>query len=189
MSYIELIAAALGLVSVWLTVKQNIWCFPVGIVMVILYAGVFYEAKLYSDMILQILYVILQVYGWYQWSKGKTDNSIAVSWLSNAQRFGCLAVGIVGSAVLGTFMYQQTDAAFPYIDASTTAMSLVAQGLMTYKKIENWILWITADIIYVFVYWERNLPVTAILYALFLIMASIGLYEWLKERNSRLQKG
>jgi nicotinamide mononucleotide transporter len=183
MSLIELIAAALGLVSVWLTVRQNIWCFPIGIVMVALYAYVFYEAKLYSDMLLQLIYVVLQVWGWYQWKKGDEQQNLPITWLNNGQRLLALATVLLATAALGTFMFRQTDAAFPYIDASLTATSLVAQGLMTYKKIENWVLWIIADIVYVFVYWQRDLPITAVLYAIFLVMASVGLYEWIRERK------
>jgi nicotinamide mononucleotide transporter len=183
MSLIELIAAALGLVSVWLTVRQNIWCFPIGIVMVTLYAYVFYDAKLYSDMLLQIIYVVLQVWGWYQWKKGDEQQNLPITWLNNGQRLLALATVLLATAALGTFMFRQTDAAFPYIDASLTATSLVAQGLMTYKKIENWVLWIIADIVYVFVYWQRDLPITAVLYAIFLVMASVGLYEWIRERR------
>ncbi len=183
MSLIELIAAALGLVSVWLTVRQNIWCFPIGIVMVTLYAYVFYDAKLYSDMLLQLIYVVLQVWGWYQWKKGDEQQNLPITWLNNGQRLLALATVLLATAALGTFMFRQTDAAFPYIDASLTATSLVAQGLMTYKKIENWVLWIIADIVYVFVYWQRDLPITAVLYAIFLVMASVGLYEWIRERR------
>ncbi len=183
MSLIELIAAALGLVSVWFTVRQNIWCFPIGIVMVTLYAYVFYDAKLYSDMLLQLIYVVLQVWGWYQWKKGDEQQNLPITWLNNGQRLLALATVLLATAALGTFMFRQTDAAFPYIDASLTATSLVAQGLMTYKKIENWVLWIIADIVYVFVYWQRDLPITAVLYAIFLVMASVGLYEWIRERR------
>lgn len=181
MSNIELIAVLLGLISVGLTVRQHIACFPVGIVMVILYAYVFWGAKLYSDMLLQIIYVILQVWGWYQWTKGSNNNALPVSWLNNPQRAGSAVIIATTTLLLGTFMHRQTDAALPYIDASTTAISLAAQGMMTYKKIDNWILWIIADIIYVFVYIERNLPLTAALYAVFLVMAGIGLWTWQRE--------
>lgn len=188
MSSIELIAVLLGLISVGLTVRQHIACFPVGIVMVILYAYVFYGAKLYSDMLLQIIYVILQVWGWYQWTKGSNNNNaLPVSWLNNPQRTASFLAIAITTLLLGTFMYRQTDAALPYIDASTTAISLAAQGMMTYKKIDNWILWIIADIVYVFVYIERSLPLTAALYAVFLVMAIVGLWTWQREATKLRQ--
>lgn len=180
MNYIEIVAAILGIASVYFIIKQKIWAFPLGIMMASLYIFVFYNAKLYSDMLLQIFYVFLQTWAWIQWSKGNNDGKLLVSWLDPKYQYLCLVLLVLGAYLLGTFMYKQTDAALPYIDASLTASSLVAQGLLTYKKIENWIIWIIADIVYVFVYMERQLPYTAALYAIFLLMAIAGLREWLQ---------
>lgn len=187
MSNIELFAALLGLVSVYLMTKQHILTFPTGIAMVILYIFVFYNAKLYSDMLLQVFFALMQLYGWYHWLHGKKqdekDEQIAVSRLSSQQWY-LYGIGIAGlTTLLGYSMYSQTDASLPYIDAFTTALSVSAQIMLTGKKIENWLLWIIADIIYVAMYAYKMLYPTALLYGIFMCLAAQGYREWSKKQG------
>lgn len=128
MSPLELFAASLGAIAVYLTVRQNPWCWPIGLVMVALYAWIFFEVKLYSDMLLQMVYAALQLYGWWQWTRGGQDHDgRSVSRLNAAQRLYGLGAGLVGSVALGYLMANHTDAASPWWDAGLTAFSLVAQ--------------------------------------------------------------
>ncbi len=180
MNYLELFAAVLGVISVWLVVKRNIWAFPIGIVMVILYAWIFFEAKFYSDMLLQLLYVVMQAQGWYVWahSDRAQDDKIRVLQLNGRQWIWGLIFLILITLSLGYAMQHYTDAALPWVDAFTTAMSLLAQWWMNRKYLGNWYVWITVDAVYLYQYSAKGLFLTTGLYVVFLGLAIYGLYEW-----------
>ncbi|WP_417662091.1 nicotinamide riboside transporter PnuC [Pseudomonas sp.] len=179
MSPLELVAAALGVIAVWLTVRQNIWCWPVGLVMVLMYSWIFFEVKLYSDMLLQVVYAALQLYGWWQWTHGGGDHSgRQVSRLSAKVLAGSLLLGALGSVTLGYVMATHTDAASPWLDAALTAFSLVAQVWMAQKRLECWALWIIVDVIFVGLFISKELYLTAGLYALFTLLAVQGWRSW-----------
>jgi nicotinamide mononucleotide transporter len=178
-SPLELFAAIVGAVSVWLSVRQNILSWPTAIVNVVLYAIVFYQAKLYADMGLQVIYAILSVYGWYEWlygGEGRTELHVT----RTSPRLAALLAGIslAGAAVLGTLLRHTTDAALPYMDSFLSSTSLVAQWMMTRKKLENWLVWIGLDILYVGMFIFKGLYLTAGLYAVFLALAVRGYVDW-----------
>jgi nicotinamide mononucleotide transporter len=184
MSLIEAVATFFGLLCVWFTIKENIWCWPAGIVQVSLYIFVFYDSKLYSDMVLHIIYVFLNAYGWYHWLYKKNEKAeLSVSDVGKQLTvwiIGC----IIGTAVLGYLMTTYTDASFPYSDAFITIASLIAQWLLAKKKLESWYFWIIVDVVAVGVYGLKELYLTTGLYAVFLVLAVFGYFEW---RKSYLQ--
>lgn len=187
MNWLELVASLLGVVSVWFVVQRNIWAFPVGIVMVAMYFFIFYEAKYYGDMALQAVYVVMQAQGWYEWSRGDRadDDRIAVRQLT-AQQWqltgGLLACGTLG---IGYLLHRFTDAALPWVDALTTALSLLAQWWMNKKYLDNWTLWIVADVIYLYQYAYKALYFTTGLYAVFLVLAVAGHRAWKQKLAGR----
>lgn len=181
----EIVAALFGLAGVYLTARENVWCWPVGVVNVAMYIAVFWQAKLYADMGLQAVYVVLCLYGWWAWLRGgRGATALAVArapaW---ALALGVL-VGVVATWSLGSLLYARTDAALPFWDAGTTAFSLVAQWLQTRKWIENWPLWIAVDAIYVPMYVAKHLPATALLYAIYLVLAAVGWRAWRRSRRA-----
>jgi nicotinamide mononucleotide transporter len=179
MSEVELFAAVLGVIAVWLTVKQNPWCWPVGLVMVVIYIWIFFDVKLYSDMLLQILYAGLQVYGWLQWTRHGSDRPPrAVTALHSSSVLSGLAAGALVSLSLGAAMAHFTDAAQPWLDAALTGFSLVAQVWMAQKRVQCWPLWIVLDVIFVGLFIYKALFLTAALYALFTLLAVRGWREW-----------
>ncbi|WP_207848514.1 MULTISPECIES: nicotinamide riboside transporter PnuC [unclassified Pseudomonas] len=179
MSGLELFAAALGVIAVWLTVKQNPWCWPIGLVMVLLYSWIFYDVKLYSDMLLQVIYAALQVYGWWQWTRaGTMHDGRDVTRLDRRSLLLGLGVGALGSLLLGAAMAHWTDAAQPWLDAALTAFSLVAQLWMAQKRLQCWALWFVLDVIFVGLFLYKGLYLTAALYALFTLIAVQGWREW-----------
>lgn len=179
MSTIEIIAAIFGLASVYFTVKENIWCWPTGLIMVALYIFIFYEAKLYSDAILQVIYIFMQIYGWYHWVYGgKNKNELPVIRLSKKATSLWLIVAVFGTAVWGYTMATYTDASFPYADSFIVVLSLIAQWFLATKNIESWVLWITVDVVALYVYFAKDLYYTTALYAIFLVLATKGLLEW-----------
>src|SRR3989344_5355175 len=147
LTIVEYVAVAFGFASVYFTVKQSNWLWPTGIVMVALYAYIFYEVKLYSDAILQLIYFVLQIWGWRKWYKGANDKKLPIRTLSWYQRASWAVLIVLGTAAWGGFMATKTDAAFPYADALIVVMSLVAQGLLAFKFLENWWLWIAVDVV------------------------------------------
>ena len=186
MSPIEIWATIFGVISVYLTVKENIWCWPTGLVMVILYIIIFRDAKLYSDMILQIIYVFMQIYGWYYWVYGdKKKDKLPVSALKN-KTFATWAVGIIiGTAIWGYIMATYTDASFPYADGCITVASLVAQWFLSKKYLQSWWLWIIVDVIAIGVYGMKALYLTSGLYVIFLVLATSGLIQWRKNHKNQ----
>ena len=174
----------LGFVSgawcVWLTVLANIWNWPVGIANSALYLVVFLNVRLFADMSLQLVYVVLGLLGWYWWLHGgKRHGKLTV------RRVGVVdaaAVGlIVAAATAGMTVYLRSihDSA-PLLDAFTTCLSLGAQYLLTRKLLENWYLWISVDAVYVGLYAWRGLYLTSLLYLIYGTMCVVGLREWKK---------
>ena len=182
MSWLEISAVAFGLISVYLSTRENIWSWPTAIVNVGLYAVLFQREKLYADMGLQVIYLVLSVYGWYEWLHGGENRSeLHVSRLTRRIAGILLAIGIVGSLTLGVILRNATDAALPYLDATLSVFSLVAQWMMTRKIVENWGLWILLDIVYVGMFvFLKHLYFTAFQYAVFLALAALGHVQWLR---------
>ncbi|QDU59062.1 nicotinamide riboside transporter PnuC [Aeoliella mucimassa] len=179
MTLIEATAVLFGVVCVWLTIRQHIGCWPTGLISVVLYIYIFAEAKLYSDTLLQVIYVGLQLYGWHHWLRGGVrDNPLPVTRISHQANFGWMAVVAVGTVGLGWFMHSQTDASLPYADAFTTVASLVAQWLLAGKHLQSWGYWIAVDIVAIGVYYQKQLLLTSGLYAVFLCMAITGYVAW-----------
>ena len=191
MGVLELIAVALGLINIVLIVRRNIWNYPFGIAMVICYAWIFYGSKLYSDALLQIFFLIVQLYGWWNWARaadGADDERIPVLTLGKANQLAILCLVVALSLGWGTMMAGLTDAHYPYWDGTIAMTSVVAQILLARRYVENWILWIIVDILAIGLYWTKGLHPTAILYAIFLIVAVAGLYEWRKIYKAQRHK-
>ncbi|MEW4570415.1 nicotinamide riboside transporter PnuC [Tautonia sp. JC769] len=189
MSTIEVIAVGFGLLCVGLTIRQNIWCWPAGLVQVSLYILIFYEVKLYSDLILHVVYVFLQLYGWYYWLRGGTRGGrLPVTRLGRAGSLGWVAVAIAGTGVWGFVMASYTDASLPYWDALTTVASLVAQWLMSRKRLESWLFWIAVDVVAIGVYLSKSLVLTSGLYAVFLVLATLGYRAWRNAMTDRSEE-
>ena len=179
--YVELAGTIASLICVWLAVKQNIWTWFWGAIGVACFGPLFFHYNLYSDAGLQILFFLpMQALGWYWWMKKgpNANNDLAVrslewQWLS----LGLVVMGYI-AWFNGYIMANYTEASFPYVDALTTWMSIFAQIWMIKKILESWVLWITMDIIAIYVYYAKELYVVSGLYAIFLVLATMGLITW-----------
>ncbi|MVZ67280.1 nicotinamide riboside transporter PnuC [Sphingobacterium sp. DK4209] len=179
-SIIEWFATISGFLCVYLAAKQNIWNWPTSIISVCLYLYIFYHAKLYGDSTLQLYFLGTAIYGWYYWNKrAKTDDK-PISSLNSRQLFLTILSILIIATAIGYLLSQYTDTDVPYIDGFCTAVSLVAQFLMTRKVLENWILWVFVDICYVPLYLHKDLVLTAVLYIAFAIIAWNGYRDWRK---------
>jgi nicotinamide mononucleotide transporter len=175
----EYVAAALGLLNVGLLVLRSVWNYPFGLAMVTLYFFVFLDQRLYSDMLLQIFFFVVQLYGWWQWVRAKqAAGEVQVGLLRPGERAICVAATAAVSLALGFVMDNYTDAAAPYVDASIAGMSISAQLLLAWRKLENWLLWIVTDIVAIGLYLSKGLKPTAALYAVFLVLCVIGFIDW-----------
>lgn len=181
MNRVEWVAAVLGLISVWLNVREDWRGWPVGAVMVALYFAVFASVKLYADAGLQVIYFVLQFYGWYEWVRGgENHGGVQISQTRPRVMAACLAMGTVGTVIMGHLLGRYTDQALPYWDSGITAFSLVAQWMLARKYLENWLLWALIDIVAIGVYWTKHLLPTAVLYGCFLLLCLRGYQQWRK---------
>lgn len=176
---VELLAAALGLANIVLLARRNIWNYPFAIAMVILYAGIFLRTKLYSDALLQIFFLIVNIYGWIVWARSKADTGIvAARAMPDRQRMIWALGGAIGIGLWGAAMARFTDAALPWWDASIAITSVVAQILLSRRYWENWLLWIAVDIVSIGVYAAKGLRATVLLYLIFLAVSVWGYAGW-----------
>lgn len=176
---LELISFVLAVITVVLNIRQTHWAWLFSILSSATYGVVFFGARLYGDMALQVVFIVVSVWGWYQWLYGGARHEgLVVTRLDLASRWYALGAWLVGFALIALFLRTWTNTDVPHIDGFLTAGSLVGQLLLSRKKVENWHVWIAVDVLYVGLYVYKGLMLTAILYAVFVVLAWIGLRTW-----------
>ena len=181
MSPLEIAAVLTSVIGIWLSTRRKLSSWPVILVSCVLYALVFRREKLYSDMLLQFVYMAFAIYGWWHWWRGvKEEGTVRVERLSGQGLAAGVVVGAAGSFLLGFLMAHYTDAALPHIDAALTSFSLVAQWWSTRKHIANWWLWIVVDALEIGVFLYKRLYLTSVLFAFLIFLAVLGLRAWNK---------
>jgi len=184
-SLTESLGFVTGGACVYLVVKENVWNFPVGIANSVFFLVLFAGARLFADAALQIVYIALGFQGWYLWLRGGENRTpLKVERASLKLLAGVAAFVVAATAGLTIFLRYVQDSA-PFLDALTTALSLGAQYLLNRKAIENWLLWMAADVIYIYLYFAKGLQLTAVLYFVLLCMCVAGLRSWLKTMSER----
>ena len=186
MNPLEIAASALLLVNIALVARRSIWNYPFGIAAVSLYAVLFYETRLYSDMLLQGFYVALNLYGWMNWSRSKADAGevvvLTLAWPARAAWLaGCAAL----TGAWGWLMHRLTDASLPWWDAGVAMTSVAAQILLSRRYLENWVLWIVVDVVAVPLFASRGLWLTAGVYVVLLGLSIWGLIDWRRAHARR----
>ena len=188
-SVVEILAVFFGLLSVWYAKKEKIWLYPTGIVSVIIYINLTFQHKLYGDMGIQVYYLIMSIYGWYFWIRGKgAEVPVPISG-NNKQENLIVFLLFLSSFLLIRFGLGLTDSNVPGWDALTSALAIAGMWLMARKKIEHWIAWIMLDSISIPLYIYKGLPMTSIQFLVFTILAIWGYSKWniklkLKESQS-----
>ena len=178
MTLLEWIAAALVLANVALVAKRSLWNYPFGIAAVSVYAVIFYDQKLYSDVILQGFFLILNIYGWASWRGAQGDAGVPVGWMTNGERAKWAGAIAVCWLAWSAGMARWTDAAAPFADGAVAIISVAAQWLLARRRTENWWLWIAVNLIAIPLFASRGLYVTAAVYAVLLAIAVAGLVQW-----------
>lgn len=178
-NWLEIIAVAFGLAAVWLQTKEHIWNWPLAIVNVSLFFVIFWRSKLYADSVLQLYYLATSVYGWWAWLHGGANRTeLRVKRATPRLWMTIIPAILISGGALGYYLDIKTDSPVPYLDSLLTTMSLAAQWMITRKILENWIVWIVANIIYVPLLIARGLPYTSIQYGVFLVLAVMGYTAW-----------
>jgi len=182
MAYLEIFGFITGVAGVWLTMRQHILCFPVGLINVIISLFLFYGQLLYADALQQIVYIILISYGWYKWMKG-TDkqSSFPVTRLTLSTATGLLILTGISTIVLAYILNRFTNATYPWFDSFATSTAFAAQYLVARKKIENWYLWIVVNVSYILIYFQKELYLYIALFIIYLFLSFAGLYSWRKD--------
>ena len=184
MNPLEIAGFVTGALSVWLAVRQNPWNWPFGVANAVCFLILFWEARLYGDMALQVLFIAICLLGWYRWLFGGAGHSrLRVSRITAMGALAYACVGALATALFTTYLRSVGDAS-PLLDALTTVLSVEAQYLMTRKVIEHWWVWMAADVIYIWLYASRHLYLTSLLYVVFFAMCTIGLRDWLRDSAS-----
>ncbi|WP_347841175.1 nicotinamide riboside transporter PnuC [uncultured Draconibacterium sp.] len=184
---IELLGAILGLSYIYFSIKQHILTWPTGLLTSLLYVVVFYNSKLYADMGLQAYYVVISIYGWYFWVKGKKQNEkkVAVKSTRKILWIKLLVVSIFLYAILFYILSKHTNSDVPHMDSMTTALSLVATWMLARKYLEHWLIWIFVDAFSVGLYLYKGLWATVFLFIVYTIMAVLGYLEWEKDLKNK----
>lgn len=178
MSPLEVIAVAFGLANIALLIRRSIWNYPVALVMVTLYAWIFFHAHLFSDFLLQPFFFVVNIVGWVAWLRHRgQDGAVTVVQCSKRQILLALMGTAAGALLLG-MLTKRFGAAYPFWDGTVAAASVTGQLLLTWRKLENWLWWTGADVVAIGVYTAKGLYLTAGLYAVFLVMAALGYVSW-----------
>ena len=176
---LEIVGVITGILGVWLTTRQNIWCWPLGILSVASFIVVFFEARLYAAMGLQCAYVALLSYGWHAWLHGGAEHSpLRVSRMPRRLAAGLLVLAAAASGIAGYWLRAETDQVLPYLDGFTTSFSLAAQWMQARKYLENWMVWVVVDVVYVGMGLSQGLLLTAGLYGVYIGLALLGFRDW-----------
>jgi len=181
-TYIEIIAVFFGLISVWYARNENIWVYPTGIINVGLYVFIFFGSKLYANMGINIYFLIMSIYGWYNWSRlDENKNHIPISKCSRKEYLQNTGIFIVSFATLYFLLKNTTDSRFPIGDSFTSALYILGMWLQCRKKLENWTFWIIGDLLAIPLCLYSGLIFSAFQFSVFLIIAISGYIEWKKK--------
>lgn len=180
---IEIIGTLSGFVYLYFEIKQSKWLWPVGLFSALMYIYVFFVAKFYADMGLQFYYVFISIYGWIYWSRSSSQNKVelTVSSLKMPLFFKLLLASFVIYIAISFILVNYTDSPLPYWDSFTTALSIVATWMLARKILEQWLVWVLVDAVSMGLYLYKQLYPTAILFAVFTVLALYGYFQWKKD--------
>ncbi len=186
---VESIGDLLGIVNIILLTRRSIWNFPVGIAMVSMLGYVFFRAHLYSDTLTQLYFFVVQIIGWVAWLRHREPDGEVIVTTSSVRELALYAGGTAVTALLlGAFMSRYLHAAFPYWDATVAAASVIAQLMLTWRRIENWLWWIGANLISIVIYPLKGLYLTAGLYAFMMTLSALGFMSWRRQLRAQRQR-
>lgn len=183
---LEATATILGIASVVFSIRKSIFVYPSGIISTALYVYILYFSGLYGDMLINIYYVVLGVYGWYEWLKYVDDNyCISIKKSTLSEKYISVFMFVILFIILLYILVYHTNSSVPYIDSLTTSIFFVGMWHMTKKNIDNWIYWIIGNIISIPLYIYKGLTITSFQFLIMTVLAIIGFIAWKKELNKQ----
>lgn len=181
-SWLEAIAVATGLLSVWYAKKENILVYPVGIVNVLIYVYLCFSVKLYADMSINAFYFVMSVYGWIKWARKTPEKKVRPIATATRKEGTWSVIGLIFFFIALYFILKNfTDSNVPFWDALTTSIFIIGMWLMALKKIENWLFWIAGDLMCIPLFASKSLILSSFQFTVFLILAISGYMEWRKK--------
>lgn len=180
----EMLAVFLSVSYLILAIKQSLWCWPAAFISTLIYSILFFDASLLMDSALNIFYLIMAVYGWYSWKYGNVKNQnveLEISTYGLTKNIQIILALIVLSLGLGYIMANYTSADFAYLDTFTTVFAVFTTYTLTKKVLENWLYWIVIDSVSIYIYINKGFYLTAVLFALYTILAFVAYNNWKKE--------
>jgi nicotinamide mononucleotide transporter len=201
MSYLEFFGTLSGAIAVWLSAKENIWSWPIGIINVVLFFFLFFQVQLYPDMFLQVFFFITNLMGWWRWTHPAKEeenqkNQLRVSLMPTKMLASMILIGLVGTVTMGLLAKNLHEffpvlfskpSAFPFADSFVTVMSIVATYLMVQKKVECWLVWIAVDVVACSLYFSKDIMLVGIEYVVFCFIAGFGFLNWKKQYRSNVK--
>lgn len=191
--WLELFAMLLSLAYVILAAKGSIWCWPAAFISTALYTFIFFDVMLLMDSALNAYYLLMAVYGYWQWSNPTSGNNCVpdelpiVSWKIIIHVKVCFVLTIIAFA-LAYLVDNFTPADFPYLDTFTTVFAVYATYLVTQKVLENWLYWVVIDFVSIYLYIEKGLIPTTVLFVIFVIISVYGYISWLRQYKSSIDE-
>jgi nicotinamide mononucleotide transporter len=185
-SLLELTAVVFAIAYLVLAVKENNLCWYAAGVSTLIFLTIFWDVKLYMESALQIYYLAMAVFGWYQWRRASGESaSLRVSMWSLKQHLIALALIASLTFVSGYLLTSGTDARLPYLDSFTTWASVVTTFMVARKVLENWIYWLVIDSVSIYLYVDRELYFTSLLFAVYIVIIFFGWFTWTKSYQQR----
>jgi nicotinamide mononucleotide transporter len=186
---LEIIAVLSGIASVWFAKKESIWVYPTGIISTVIYVYICYNFTLYGDLIINVYYTLMSIYGWYMWTRLVKGEHLEITNSSTKDLIKALGI-FLSTAVFVVIVYlyfNRFDRITDYFDTFTTGIFFAGMWMMANKKIEHWLLWIGGNIISIPLYFIKGLGFSGIQFSIFLVLAILGYIEWKKHLNNNHQ--
>lgn len=184
---VEGVAALLALAYLWLALRESLWCWVCALLSSVLYCGIFWEARLYMETLLNAFYAVMAVIGWWQWRSGASDSdTLPIQSWPWQRHVLCAAVVLLLATANGWLLAQFTAAFWPFADALIAWGGVLTTWLVVRKVLENWLYWLLLDALAVAIYTERGLYPTALLYALYLVLVVAGYLRWRRVYRDRV---
>ena len=181
-SIIETLAVIFSIIYIILTTKQNIWCWAAAGISVALYIYICFSAELFPETGLQVFYLIMAFYGYYNWTKKEQD--LQINQWSAEKHLTLIITGAIITFLIGFYFTTYTSAKMPIVDSFTTVFSVIATYMVTKKVLENWLYWIVIDVVSIYLYYSRELHLTSLLFLAYTIIAIFGYFIWLNKNTS-----
>lgn len=186
MGWLEALGVAFGILYIFFAARESIWCWPASLVSVSIYIIICYQVQLYAELGLQFYYLGTTAYGWWHWrNPGNKKEQLPISKMKINQHLIFILIGGVITIALGYFLVNQTDAQLPYLDSFTTVFSIFTTILVTRKVLENWLYWVAIDAVGAYIFFQRELYLTSLLMAAYVIIATAGYINWRKLYNQK----